>query len=197
MDWLIWMAVGMGALAIWGFMGLAKDGEQRDNLADLVRQHAGEGDVLCKKPQLAPAIGLAIREGEFFVGSGETVVRFPSSALIEATIQTDGATTTKVSRGSQLGGAAVGAVLAGPLGAAVGALSGSSRTAAAPPKDVRLRMVVDSDDFPLLDIPFIEATATGVTHGHVAVREADEWLARLKVMMRRAEAPAPAPEGAQ
>lgn len=190
MDWMLWVAVGMGALAVFGFWGLAQDDQQRGNLADLMRQHAGDGEILCKKPQLAPAIGLAVRDGEFFIGSGETVVRFDASAMIEATVQTDGATTTKVSRGSQLGGAAVGAVLAGPLGAAVGALSGSSRTATAPPKDVRLRMVIDSDDFPLLDIPFIEATATGTTHGLLAVREADEWLARLKVMMRRAESAA-------
>lgn len=193
MDWLIWVALGMGALSIWGFMKLGKDGEQRVALTEMIRQHAGDGDILCKKPQMAPAMGLAIRNGAFFIGSGETVVKFPASALIEATVQTDGATTTKVSRGSQLGGAAVGAVLAGPLGAAVGALSGSSRTVVAPPNDVRLRMVIDSDDFPLLDIPFVEATATGVTHGHLAAREADEWLAKLKVMMRRVETEAPSP----
>lgn len=185
MDWIVWVIIALGGLAIFGFLNLVRDTEQRGQLDALLRQHAGEGEVLSKKSQIGPSIGLALRGDRFFLGVDQAVVEFPSSAIIEASVQTDGATVTRVSRSSQIGGAAVGAVIAGPLGAAVGALSASSRTALSTPKDVRLRLVIDSDDFPLVDIPFIEATATGVTNGHVALRQAEEWLARIKVLMRR------------
>lgn len=90
MDWIIWVIVGLIGLSVFGFMGLANDSQARAGLADLLREHSGDGEILCKKPQIGHPIGLALRQQEFFVGAGDAVVQFPASAIIEVTIQTDG-----------------------------------------------------------------------------------------------------------
>lgn len=181
-----WVALALAALALFGFYILFSDGDKRQALTDDLTTKAGEGEVLVKVPTASgQAIGLAIRDDAIFVATKDQISRYERTDIMEASVETDEATVSKVSRTSQAGGALAGAVIAGPVGAVIGGLSGSSRTSKAPPKDVRLRLVMDDTMRPIIDISFIEMTATGLTHGDLALREADEWLARLKSVIRQ------------
>lgn len=74
--------------------------------------------------------------------------------LLESQLLEDGVSTTKTSRGSQLGGALLGGILAGGVGAVIGGLSGKSTTTVGV-KSIILQIVVNDTTKPILEIPFL------------------------------------------
>lgn len=77
--------------------------------------------------------------------------------IVEVKVNSDSSTITSTSRGSQLGGAIVGGVLAGGAGAIIGGLSGKTKSSESMKKLV-LEIVVNSISNPVIEIPFYDST---------------------------------------
>lgn len=109
---------------------------------------------------------------------------------------------TKTSRSSQLGGALMGGVLFGGVGAMVGGLSGKKvSTSRGRIKAVQLRVLVNDTVQPLFTVDFL---GTEVAENDIRYRKASEqahhWHDVIKVLIHRADAeaePVPAPATAQ
>jgi hypothetical protein len=107
--------------------------------------------------------------------------------ILEAEILEDGHTATKTSRTSQAASALIGGVLFGGVGAVVGALTGSSRTKGKI-KRVDLKIVVNDVKVPVFMLNFmnVEGAQGGFIH-KAAMQKAEEWIGRLKVLIRLAD----------
>jgi hypothetical protein len=114
--------------------------------------------------------------------------RLSYRALLSSEVVEDGETITKTSRSSQLGGALVGGVLFGGAGAIVGALTGSKRSAQKVRK-VELRIVLNDPASPLFVLSFqdTEHKSGSLVH-QIASKAAQEWQARIDVLIRKADA---------
>lgn len=184
MDWMLVVILVLGGLAIWGFVQIGKDNQQKQGIVDqLTSQLPGGSPVLMKKAMAGALRGIGFGDGELILVDNQTSEVLPISGLVSAEVITDNATVQKVSRSSQVVGGLAGAALAGPVGAIIGGLGASSRTASAPPKAVKLRLITTSRNYPKFDVDFIEMTATGNTQGLVALDEAETWFARIQGML--------------
>jgi hypothetical protein len=107
--------------------------------------------------------------------------------ILEAEILEDGHTVTKTSRTSQAASALIGGVLFGGVGAVVGALTGSSSTKSKI-KRVDLKIIVNDTKVPVFMLNFmdLECAQGGLFHKE-AMQKAQEWIGRLKVLMRLAD----------
>lgn len=113
---------------------------------------------------------------------GQRLIPLEAKDFIEAEVVVDGKTVTKTSRGSQLAGVAVGAILAGGVGAIIGGLSGKTTTQ----KDIKgvsLKILTTNKEWPIHLIDFIEYTSTGSSAPEIALREAKEWFDLIKVFI--------------
>lgn len=76
--------------------------------------------------------------------------------IIEAKVKQNSSTVTRTSRGSQLGGAIVGGVLAGGVGAVIGGLSGE-KTSNEAIKKLSLEIVINNLKDPIFEIEFYDS----------------------------------------
>jgi len=107
--------------------------------------------------------------------------------LISSEVVEDGHSLTETRRGSQIGGAIVGGVLLGGVGAVIGGLSGKKRTISEVHK-VALRVTIESTAFPVIEIPFLAIKVRRDSPLYVnAQTGATEWHGRLTALIRRAE----------
>ena len=105
--------------------------------------------------------------------------------LIAVEVERDGQSVTKSNRGSQVAGAAVGAVLLGPAGLLVGGLTGSKRQEE---KVKRLTLKLYTNDLvsPLVEVPFLSDWTGHKVDSFVvkqAAKHADEWLGRFRTIL--------------
>ena len=184
MDWMLVVIIFLGGLAVWGFIQINKDNEHKQGIEEHLASQLPEGSPILIKISVTGSLrGIGFGEDQLILVDNQISEILPLSGLVSAEVITDNATVQKVSRVSQVAGGFVGAALAGPVGAIIGGLGASSRTASAPPKAVKLRLITTSRIYPKFDIDFIEFTATGSTLGLLALDEADTWFARIQGMM--------------
>ena len=184
MDWMLVVIIFLGGLAVWGFIQIGKDNEQKQGIKDHLASQLPEGSpILMKKSITGSLRGIGFGEDQLILVDNQISEILPLIGLVSAEVITDNATVQKVSRASQVAGGFVGAALAGPVGAIIGGLGASSRTESAPPKAVKLRLITTSRIYPKFDIDFIEFTATGSTLGLLALDEAETWFARIQGML--------------
>jgi hypothetical protein len=121
----------------------------------------------------------------FSVGSRLTYRLVPGDRVLSAEIFEDGVSVTKTSRTSQIGGAIIGGLAFGGLGAVVGSLSGKTVTSARVSR-IELRLTVD-DPQPLHDIVLmnVDAEKDG-SHYRAAMQDARQWLGIVQVLIKRA-----------
>jgi hypothetical protein len=107
--------------------------------------------------------------------------------IVSVELTEDGSSITKTSRSSQLGGALVGGVLLGGVGAVVGGLTGSTKTSQKI-KNVNLRVVIDDTKSPLHNVSFqnVEGARDGLIH-NAALTQARHWNGLFDVVIRRAD----------
>jgi hypothetical protein len=127
------------------------------------------------------------------------------SDVIESEILLEGDTVTKTSRSSQLGGAIVGGLLLGGLGAVVGGLSGKTITSKSL-KDVSLKLLINDTSSPVHIIDFMGVTlqphnfkttfciekeerkeVSGLPDSATALQEAQKWHGLLSVIINQVE----------
>ena len=108
--------------------------------------------------------------------------------ILSSQIFEDGETITKTARGSQIGGALLGAVVAGGVGAVIGGLSGSKTSSVGKVKRIDLRLTVNKVNNPIIDINFLNKKVEkedGVYDS--SMEEARHWQGIFEIAIRRAD----------
>lgn len=107
--------------------------------------------------------------------------------VLSSEIFVDGETITKTARGSQLGGALIGGLALGGVGAIIGGLSGKKRSSEKV-KRVDLRITVNDTKSPLHDINFmdIEGKKDGIVYKS-AMDQARHWHGLIAVLIKMAD----------
>lgn len=107
--------------------------------------------------------------------------------LLSSEIFEDNSTITKTSRSSQLGGALIGGVALGGVGAIIGGLSGRTKTSVKI-KHVALRLTINDTLNPIHDITFqnVEGNKGGLIHAP-AMTKARHWHGLCEVLIKRAD----------
>ena len=107
--------------------------------------------------------------------------------LLSSEIFEDSSTVTKTSRGSQLGGAVVGGIALGGIGAIVGGLSGKT-VSSEKVKIVGLRIVVNRTANPVHEVCFMNLECKRGCFLHSScLKRAQHWHGLLDVLIQRAQ----------
>ena len=124
-------------------------------------------------------------------GSTIAVRKVLASQILAVEIVEDGETIVRTSRAGQAGGMAVGGLLLGGVGAVVGGLSASQRHQSKV-NSIKLRLIVDDAAKPEIWVKFLDFSADRTGSLYRQFRQfADDWHARFKVMIERAQRQAP------
>ncbi|MFA7242804.1 MAG: SHOCT domain-containing protein [Sulfuricellaceae bacterium] len=107
--------------------------------------------------------------------------------LLSSEIFEDGSTVTKTVRTSQIGGALVGSLALGGVGAIIGGLSGKTKTSGKV-KRIDLRITVNDTKSPLHDVNFLNLeTEQGGFIYEGAMKTARHWHGLVAVLIKRAD----------
>jgi len=107
--------------------------------------------------------------------------------ILSCEIFVDGGSVSRTSRTSQLGGALVGGILLGGVGAVVGSLTGK-KISSGTVERVDLRIVVNDIDNPLHEINLLDHETKKSGQAHKMVDdEAREWKAVFDILIRKAD----------
>ena len=99
----------------------------------------------------------------------------------------DGESITKTSRGSQLGGALLGGIVFGPLGAVVGGLSGSKKSENKVMR-IDLRLAVNDTTSPVHNVNFLLGAVNKSSFTYKqAHKKATHWSAIIEALIKRAD----------
>lgn len=112
--------------------------------------------------------------------------------IVSVEVMADDSALVKTNRGSQVAGAAVGAVLLGPVGLLLGGLTGSKRTENRI-KRIRLRIVTNDFNYPTHDILLYQSASNkGDTRDSILLREplaiAERWHGRVTSLIHQVAA---------
>lgn len=107
------------------------------------------------------------------------------SDLSSVEIQKNGQTLTQTNRGSQTMGAAVGAVLLGPVGLLLGGLSGSKRNSERV-EELTLKVVVDDAKSPVHRVVFFKMAGNGVDANSSMLKEPAKRLEHFHALLSNA-----------
>jgi hypothetical protein len=126
-------------------------------------------------------------------GSTPIFKRYDFKDVISSEIVEDGEQIIKTSRGSQLGGAIVGGVLLGGVGAIIGGLSGKKK-ANDKVKEIKLLITVNDMQSPVYEVYFLKTTPTkkGSLIYKQAINSANEWHGLISVIVKRSDVEAAA-----
>jgi hypothetical protein len=115
--------------------------------------------------------------------------------ILSSEVFEDGVTITKTARGSQIGGALIGGLALGGVGAIIGGLSGK-RTSSDKVTRIDLRITVNRTSNPIHDINFmnVEHKKNGIIY-NAAIGQARHWHGLLAVLIKRADSEDIAKEG--
>lgn len=113
------------------------------------------------------------------------------SDIIAVEVLRNGDAVTTTDRGSQVAGAAVGALLLGPMGLLLGGLTGRKKQSQKV-SSLTLRIVTSDMKAPVVDVPFLELKAPGLDVSSKRLQRAAtlvaEWHGRFLSAMRDARA---------
>lgn len=138
--------------------------------------------------------GLAIDEAQrklcLITNNGKSVSQrvIDYKDILSVELFEDGTSVTKTVRSSQIGGALVGGLLLGGVGALVGGLSGKTETSGKINR-IDLRLIVNDTNAPLHDVAFMNFAdkKDGIIYTQ-AMQTARRWHGILEVLVRRADA---------
>ena len=107
--------------------------------------------------------------------------------ILSSEVFEDGVTITKTARGSQIGGALIGGLALGGVGAIIGGLSGKTKSSDKV-KRIDLRITVNRTNNPIHDINFmnVESKKGGIIY-NAAMEQARHWHGLLAVLIKRAD----------
>ncbi|WP_339194062.1 hypothetical protein MKY95_19675 [Paenibacillus sp. FSL P4-0176] len=123
------------------------------------------------------------------IGDINSINVYNFNDLLHVEVQQDEETITKTSRSSQLGGMAVGGVLAGGLGLAIGAVT-ANKSSSATIKKMTINLRFDSLRTPLETMVFLNSSVPLTKDSNEvieAVKRLDHWFNLLHVIISRNE----------
>ncbi len=113
--------------------------------------------------------------------------------VLSAEVFEDGDSVTRVSRAGQAGGALLGGVALGGVGAIVGGLS-AKQVSSDRARRIELRLTVNRMDAPVHDIVFLRhETKKGGFVYNTSMKQARHWQGMLEVMLKRLDVPTTVP----
>ena len=189
MEWLVGILVLCAAsIAIGAWIAIRNAGKARkleEELRSLPDFNAA--DVYVSSWNVA-AVAIDRERRELALADANDLLILPISSIVSCEILEDGVQLAYANRASQPAGVAVGGALLGGVGAVVGGLSGSSRSANNVAKVV-LRFVTDDFDKPKHDIVLLDwSSKKGMRRGNpvymMAIETAELWHARVMAMMK-------------
>ncbi|MBS3955339.1 MAG: SHOCT domain-containing protein [Methylomicrobium sp.] len=108
-------------------------------------------------------------------------------SLLSSELFEDGSTVTKTVRSSQIGGALIGGVALGGVGAIIGGLSGKTNTSGKV-KRIDLRLIVNDTQNPLHDVNFLNFEMNQDSPNYQsAMKTARHWHGLIEVLIKRAD----------
>ena len=115
---------------------------------------------------------------------------FTYKDLIASEISEDGITITKTNRTSQIGGALMGGLAIGGLGAMVGGLSGKTQTSSRV-RNVELRLTVNDVTNPIHDVVFLntevdKSSGQGTEYDY-AIKRARHWHGLITILIKQTD----------
>lgn len=176
----------------WAILKLWVDGQK----------HKGQGTALSVIPDFSPTVmfkgsgggaGVAIdpATNKFAIADGHRLKVFSFADLVAVEVLRNGTSLQKTNRGSQVAGAAVGAVLLGPVGLLLGGLTGSKRSVE---KVDRLSLKIFTNDLiePVHEIVFHNMAGSKPDSFSVqqASKELDAWHGRFQTILHMGGRPA-------
>lgn len=124
-----------------------------------------------------------------FLNKQMKLIPIPFSSIIESELKEDDETVTKSSRGSQIGGAIIGSVIAGGVGAAVGGLSGK-KVSVTKSKRIDLEITVNDLNNPIHRINFMNYP-NSINKDSILYKEkydkAIHWHKLMDIIIKRQE----------
>lgn len=107
--------------------------------------------------------------------------------LLSSELFEDGATVTKTVRSSQIGGALIGGLALGGVGAIIGGLSGKTQTSGKV-KKIDLRLTINDTKSPLHDVCFLNLeTKKDSSLYRQVIQQARHWHGLVEVLIKRAD----------
>ncbi|MFK4823745.1 hypothetical protein ACI0FM_02940 [Paenochrobactrum sp. BZR 588] len=158
-------------------------------------QHKEQGQALASIPDFRPVVqfngasggaGVAIdpANNKFAITSRANTRVFSFTDLVAVEVLKNGSSLTKTNRGSQVAGAAVGAVLLGPLGLLLGGVTGSKRNIE---KVDRLSLKIFTNDLvtPVHEVVFFGGPQSKPDSLLVkqGAQQLDEWHGRFQTIL--------------
>lgn len=138
-------------------------------------------------------VGVNWSEEKIYFGAQDEPLSVSFSDIVQVEVFRDDQTITKTNRGSQIGGAAIGAVAFGGVGAIIGGLSGSSRSVERV-KRIGLRIEVEHPDVLIFSAHFLKPFEDkGDKADSMTVKSAasavEKWYSILTRAMRKSAQP--------
>ena len=124
-------------------------------------------------------VGFRFSDQKVIYGQHGRTNVIPMSSITSVDVRKNGVSITKVNRGSQLAGVAVGGLFLGLPGAVVGGLSGSSKTAERL-KSIGLTFTFDHEHHPSHQVQFGAWPADGVAEGGIQAAQAIATMDRFR-----------------
>jgi hypothetical protein len=116
---------------------------------------------------------------------------YPIREILDVSVVEDGTTLTqtRTSRGSQIGGAIVGGILLGGVGALIGGLSGKKvSTSSELVSQIDLQLTVNDTRNPVWIIPFLSVPQAKTSGLYISGKQAAiSWHGLISVLIKRAE----------
>ncbi|ANY68776.1 hypothetical protein BBD42_21620 [Paenibacillus sp. BIHB 4019] len=114
---------------------------------------------------------------------------FSLSDVLEVEMIEDEVQITKTSRGSQLGGAVIGGLIAGGVGAVIGGVSGTKTTSSDSVKRIYMKLIVDDTKRPYVTVNFLnekKEISKKDKKAEKAIEDANHWYGLISVLINRA-----------
>ncbi len=182
MDMFIYFII-VSMPAIYIVYGYKQKRKQDAERATFFGEH--KGWVIYLSPRNRGVLALNHELKKVVVGSITKYVECYWSDLNAVEIEKNGQSILQTNRGSQVMGAAVGAVLLGPLGLLVGGISGSKRKKNYI-NELSLNILVDHPSAPVHRIAFFHSPGSGVSTSSVKLKEPARLMEHFHALLSNA-----------
>lgn len=174
----------VGILLVWGIQAAIKLRRQQEaENATFSGNHQG-WDIYIS-PHDRGVLALQHESKRIVLGKATSYQEYPWLNITAVEIQKNGQSITQTNRGSQALGAAVGAVLLGPLGLLMGGLSGSKRNKERV-NDLSIKVTVQDQNMPVHRIVFFKMAGNGTAAESFILKEPAKKLEHYHALISNA-----------
>ena len=182
--WVILIFVVMMVIVAIGSSNSAKKRKEKQD--SFIKEQESDGVLLSNKTNIENGVIAIDKNREKIVyidDKGENLVKkeFPFSDIISCELIKDGVTIYKKSATRTIGGAVIGGVLSGGVGAIIGGLSGSSKEKEKI-NSIDIKITLRDIDNPSFKFKFFEYRGTRILIDS-SIKSAEEWKDRITAII--------------